>query len=182
MSPPTPMIWGCCVFQVGSVYASLAKTRLPLKRRERSLSLIHWLGSPLLPRWSKPTLAIWSEGLATGPYQKNNPPTVRLKPAIYRLQIFFISWAILAPEANQKQGIETTRSLQINTKRCGVSPCQVFSVLFGSWNIWTAKGVNWMPRRLSVSSVISSTVKEAARRRLKREIKSLTKIMWVHHP
>jgi len=37
--------------------------------------------------WSEPTLAIWSERLAKGPYQKNTPPAVVLEPAILRLQI-----------------------------------------------------------------------------------------------
>jgi len=38
-----------------------------------------------LPRKSKAMLAIWSEGLAKGLYQKNTPAPVRLKPAIHRL-------------------------------------------------------------------------------------------------
>ena len=38
-----------------------------------------------------------SRGLAKGIHQNNTPPAVRIKPAIYRLQIrLFIDWAILA--------------------------------------------------------------------------------------
>jgi len=34
-----------------------------------TLTLIHWLGPPsVLPWWSEPTLATWSEGLAKDPY------------------------------------------------------------------------------------------------------------------
>jgi len=48
--------------------------------------------------WSEPTLAIWSERLAKGPYRKNTPPAVGLESAILRLQIqAFTNWAILAP-------------------------------------------------------------------------------------
>ena len=36
---------------------------------------------------SEPMLAIWSEGLAKCPHRKNTARTVRLAPAIYRLQI-----------------------------------------------------------------------------------------------
>ena len=57
--------------------------------------------------WSEPTLAIWSERLAKGPYQKNTPPAVGLEPAILRLQIqAFINWAILAPLTKKEK---TTR-------------------------------------------------------------------------
>ena len=40
-----------------------------------------------LPRCSKPTLAIWSERLAKGLYQKNIPMAVRLKPVVHVSQI-----------------------------------------------------------------------------------------------
>jgi len=59
---------------------------------------IHWSG-PLSfrgvpnPRY----VAIWSERLAKGPYQKNTPSSVGLEPAIPRKQIqAFTNWAILA--------------------------------------------------------------------------------------
>jgi len=43
------------------------------------------------------TLAIWNEEHAKDPYQTNTAPTVRLQPAIYRLQIQALTnWAILA--------------------------------------------------------------------------------------
>ena len=66
------------------VYTSLAKMRLLLTRKGRwifynrgvILTIIHWLW------WSEPTLAIWSERLAKGPYQKNTPPAVGLDPTI----------------------------------------------------------------------------------------------------
>ena len=60
------------------------------------------MGLPLFSPWcSKAMLAIWSERLAKGSYQKNAPPAVRLKPAILRIQIqaFFTKWAIL-PNSN----------------------------------------------------------------------------------
>ena len=65
---------------------------------ECSLTLIHWLEPPFFSSWwSEPTLAVWSEGLAKSPYQTNTPSTVRLEPAIYRLQTQALTnWAILA--------------------------------------------------------------------------------------
>jgi len=45
--------------------------------------IIHWLEPPLFLPWcSEAKLAIWSERLAKGQYQKNNSPAVRLEPAI----------------------------------------------------------------------------------------------------
>jgi len=50
--------------------------------------IIHWLGAPLfLPWYSEATLAVWSERLGKGPYQKRLISAVRLDPEIYRLQI-----------------------------------------------------------------------------------------------
>ena len=46
------------------------------------------VGTSIFLAWrSEPTLAIWSERLAKGPYQKNTPPAVGLEAAILRLQI-----------------------------------------------------------------------------------------------
>ena len=89
-------------------YTSPAEIRLLLIKRERwifynhgvILNLIRWMGctSIILACWSEPTLAIWSERLAKGPYQKNTPPAVGLEPAILKLQIqAFTNWTILAP-------------------------------------------------------------------------------------
>ena len=44
-------------------------------------------GFHLLLWWSDSSLAIWCEGPAKGPYQKNTPLPVRLEPMIYRLQV-----------------------------------------------------------------------------------------------
>jgi len=62
------------------VYTAPAEMRLLLARRERWIFknrgviltlIVHWLGPPLFLPWcSEATLAIWSEGLAQGPYQK----------------------------------------------------------------------------------------------------------------
>jgi len=53
--------------------------------------------SIFLPWWSELGLAIWSQELATGPYQKNTPPAAGLVPAIYRLQMQALpNWTILA--------------------------------------------------------------------------------------
>ena len=52
--------------------------------------------SIFLPLWFKPTLAIWSEGLAKSPCQINTPSAERLEPAFYRLQIQLLTnWASL---------------------------------------------------------------------------------------
>jgi len=63
------------------------------EKREVILTLIiHCLGPPLFLSWcSEATLAIWSERLAKGPYQTNFPPTVRLEPAIFKLQVQALS-------------------------------------------------------------------------------------------
>jgi len=80
----------------GSVSKSPAETPLLLLKRERYIFnncgmilalFIHWLGPPFLPWCSEAMLAIWSERLAKGPYQKNTPLAVGLEPVIYRLQI-----------------------------------------------------------------------------------------------
>jgi len=79
------------------VYTSVTdEIRQLLTRRERWIFnnlgvivtlTIHWLGPPFFLPWcSEAMLAIWSERLAKGPYQKNTLLTVRLEPAILRLQ------------------------------------------------------------------------------------------------
>ena len=53
------------------------------------------VGSSIFLVWlSEPTLAIWSERLAQGPYQKNTPPAVGLEPAILRSKLLptELSW------------------------------------------------------------------------------------------
>ena len=91
----------CQCSRLGSVSLSqfthhLPRIQLVFSRRERwifnnhgvILTQIHWLEPPLfLTVCFEPTIAIWSEGLAKGPYQKNARPPVRLEPVIYRLQI-----------------------------------------------------------------------------------------------
>jgi len=73
--------------------------------------------SILLARWSEPTLAIWSERLAKGPYQKNTTPAVRLEPAILRLQIqAFTNWAIQLfglPGQGRRCGLSLSNSLYL---------------------------------------------------------------------
>jgi len=79
------------------VYTSPAAIRLHLTRRERwifinpgvILTLItHWLEPPLFLLWcSEATIAVWGEGLAKNPHQKNISPAARLETAIYTLQV-----------------------------------------------------------------------------------------------
>ena len=59
----------------------LRKARWIFNNRGVILTLtIHWLGPQLfLPWYSKATLAIWSEGLAKGPYQKHTSLAVRFE-------------------------------------------------------------------------------------------------------
>ena len=83
------------VSQPKTVYTSPAETRLLLSERERwifnnrrvSLTLIiHWLGpASFLPRYFEAPLAIWSERLAKGPYQKNTPGSRLQIRAFYQL-------------------------------------------------------------------------------------------------
>ena len=83
--------------------------------------------SILLARWSEPTLAIWSERLAKGPYQKNTTPAVRLEPAILRLQIqAFTNWAI------QLFGLPG------QGRRCGLSLSPTLSISRSLTNVFSA--------------------------------------------
>jgi len=82
------------------VYTPPAEIRLLLTKREWWICnnhgvtltpIIHWLRPPLFLPWCfRATLAIWSERFARDPNQKNTTPTVRLEPAIYRLQVLAV--------------------------------------------------------------------------------------------
>ena len=82
------------VSQPKSVYTSRTEVRLLLIGRESwifkhcgMISAPYPLVKTSIFYRGEPTLVFWSERLVKSPYQRNTPPTVRLEPAIYRLQI-----------------------------------------------------------------------------------------------
>jgi len=73
LPPSSFLAWHSCWVKYQFFYQLWLCTRT-----ERVLTLFTGWDLHFLMWWSEPTLAIWNEGLARGPYQKNTPPSMRL--------------------------------------------------------------------------------------------------------
>jgi len=88
--------------------------------------------SIVLPRCFEPTLAIWSEGPAKGPYHKNTPSVVRLEPAIIDSKSNYVDLLGRKERMSARLLIlmeESNVLLHTNTSSLMVHRCALFTAL-----------------------------------------------------